>query len=140
MQVEAGESKLLLLETFSLFFFIFIFFTWASSRGARAPKNLLMLVRTNLSLGILDTQFWWQGVSWRICVFPPWKKYRKLQNSTKKFFLKNFILPFFLTKRFFAATFFWLSLAHCVQILLHYKQKYQKSFWVREKKLVKKKV
>ena len=34
MQVEAEESKLLLLETFSLFFF-----TRASSRGARAPKK-----------------------------------------------------------------------------------------------------
>ena len=34
MRVEAGESKLLLLETFSLFFF-----TRASSRGARAPKK-----------------------------------------------------------------------------------------------------
>ena len=35
VQVEAGESKLLLLETFSFFFF----FTLASSREARAPKN-----------------------------------------------------------------------------------------------------
>ena len=36
VQVEAGESKLLLFETFSLFYF---FFTGAIPRGARAPKN-----------------------------------------------------------------------------------------------------
>ena len=36
MQVETGKSKLLLLETFSFFYF---FFTLASSRGARTPKN-----------------------------------------------------------------------------------------------------
>ena len=36
MRVEAGESKLLIFETFSLNFF---FFKRASSRGARAPKN-----------------------------------------------------------------------------------------------------
>ena len=36
MHVEAGDSKLLLFETFSLFYF---FFTGAIPRGARAPKN-----------------------------------------------------------------------------------------------------
>ena len=35
VQVEAGESKFLLFETFSLFFI----FTCTSCRGARAPKN-----------------------------------------------------------------------------------------------------
>ena len=41
MQVEAGESKLLLFQNFFLIFlfFLFLFFTRASSRGARAPKN-----------------------------------------------------------------------------------------------------
>ena len=44
MQVEAGESKLLQLETFSFFFLLLLllFFTLASSRGARAPKNIFI--------------------------------------------------------------------------------------------------
>jgi len=36
VQVEAGESKLLLLENFSFFL---LFLTLASFRGARAPKK-----------------------------------------------------------------------------------------------------
>ena len=36
LQVEAGESKLLLFQNFFIQFF---FFTGASPRGARAPKN-----------------------------------------------------------------------------------------------------
>ena len=42
MQVEAGESKLLLFETF--WFFSIFFFTRAISRGARAPKNKIRLL------------------------------------------------------------------------------------------------
>ena len=40
LQVEAGQSKLLLFETFIFFFyFLFLCFTITSCRGARAPKN-----------------------------------------------------------------------------------------------------
>ena len=49
MQVEAEESKLLLLETFSLFFYLFsFFFTRVSSRGARARKNATILKITRV--------------------------------------------------------------------------------------------
>ena len=47
MQVEAGESKLLLFETFSLIFF---FFTRASYRGARAPK--IAAIKCSLAMAI----------------------------------------------------------------------------------------
>ena len=44
VQVKTGESKLLLFETFSLFFYYNFFSTRAISRGARAPKNGLWIL------------------------------------------------------------------------------------------------
>ena len=39
VQVEAGDSKLLLFETFLLFLIILFLLSRTSYRGARAPKN-----------------------------------------------------------------------------------------------------
>ena len=59
VQVEARESKLLLFETFSLFFFLLLFFTRAITRGARAPKNITLLLNEFfcVNIQIYDNQF-----------------------------------------------------------------------------------